>query len=159
MKKKIIFLDISPHFIFIFHFIVKKDMEWTLLLKKKKIKKKILTSYPFSLLLFLFSSGVGTRDVTQCLAAKSSSAELSFCKYRLGNTGGTGEQNRPGKRNKPPPPTPKGRCGGSGAARRRNPLLAVSVVWLGPEQREGAPLSRSWARQPWGRRGSGAGSC
>lgn len=34
---------------------------------------------------------------------KSSSAKLSFCKYRLGNTGGAGERNRPGKRNNPPP--------------------------------------------------------
>lgn len=46
------------------------------------------------------------------------------------------------------PPTPKGRCRGSGATRhrrRRHPLLAVSVVWLGPEQREGAPSPRSSA--------------
>lgn len=73
----------SP-FVFAFHFIVKKDMEWTLLLEKKKKKnlKEKLTSYPFSLLLFLLSSSVGTGDVTQRPAAKSSSAQLSLRKYK-----------------------------------------------------------------------------
>lgn len=57
----------------------------------------------------------------------------------------------------PSPPTPKGRCRGSGATRhrRRHPLLAVSVVWLGPERREGAPPPRSSAQRPRGRRGLG----
>lgn len=59
------------------------------------------------------------------------------------------------------PPTPKGRCRGSGATRhrrRRHPLLAVSVVWLGPERREGAPPPRSSAQRPRGRRGLGGGN-
>lgn len=58
------------------------------------------------------------------------------------------------------PPTPKGRCRGSGAARHRcrHPLLAVSVVWLGPERREGAPPPRSSAQRPRERRGLGVGN-
>ena len=81
----------------------RKTRNGLIFLRKKKYFKKNLTSYPFSLLLFLLSSGVGTRDVTQRPAAKSSSAKLSLCKYRLGNTGGAGERHRPGKRNNPPP--------------------------------------------------------
>lgn len=97
-----IFLPISFYF-FSLYCQERHGMDSSSREKKKKRLRKILTSYPFSLLLFLLSSGVGTGDVTQRPAAKSSSAKLSLCKYRLGNTGGAGERNRPGKRNNPPP--------------------------------------------------------
>lgn len=103
-QKKYIPQYFSPfHFIFFSLYCQERHGMDSSSREKKKRLRKILTSYPFSLLLFLLSSGVGTGDVTQRPAAKSSSAKLSLCKYRLGNTGGAGERNRPGKRNNPPP--------------------------------------------------------
>lgn len=72
---------------------------------------------------------------------KSSSAKLSLLQVQVWKYWGRRGTKQVWETKQPSPPTPKGRCRGSGATRHRHPLLAVSVVWLGPERREGGPAA------------------
>lgn len=103
MRQKIFIPQCFSPFYYFFHFIVKKDTEWTLR-EKKKIKKNDLTSYPFFLLLFLLSSGVGTGDVTQHPAAKKFKCQTVPSQVQVWKYRGRGETKQVWETKEPSPP-------------------------------------------------------
>lgn len=117
-----------------FHFIVKKDTEWTLL-EKKKIKKEFnfISFFPLALSFVFWHWHRGCHAAPGSKKFKCQTVPLQVQVWKYWGRGGTKQV---WETKQPSPPTPKGRCRGSGATRhrRRHPLLAVSVVWLGPEQ-------------------------